>query len=68
MYTCKNGRHTWFNQDDADKCCNGYARVLAIEQPGQPLPADATNVVVDAPARYGRRWVKVEASEKEASR
>jgi hypothetical protein len=56
MHPCKSGRHWWTDKEDADKCCDPqWRRVLAVVGPGQPLPADATNIVQDAPAMYGRR-------------
>lgn len=28
MPKCKSGNHFWLNQEDADKCCNGFVRIL----------------------------------------
>jgi hypothetical protein len=30
MVKCKSGRHEWLFEEDAQKCCNGYRRVLVI--------------------------------------
>lgn len=30
MHKCKSGKHVWTTQADADKCCNGYVRVLVL--------------------------------------
>ena len=27
---CKSGKHFWTNPADAEKCCNGYKRVLVL--------------------------------------
>lgn len=30
MYTCKSGQHSWFEEEDANKCCNEFKRVLSV--------------------------------------
>lgn len=32
-YECKTKRHVWFNREDAEKCCNGYKRILVVDSP-----------------------------------
>lgn len=27
---CKSGLHEWFFKEDAEKCCNGYERVMVL--------------------------------------
>lgn len=50
MHTCKSGRHVWFNKDDADKCCNGYTRILVI--------GGGSNQQIVGSIRMGRAWIK----------
>lgn len=28
MFKCASGKHFWTSQGDAEKCCNGYRRIL----------------------------------------
>ena len=49
MHLCKSGKHRWTNQDDAEKCCNGYRRVLVIGGGTNQQPAGGV--------MCGRRWV-----------
>lgn len=34
-YQCKTKKHTWLDQDSAQKCCNGYKRIFVPVQQGQ---------------------------------
>jgi hypothetical protein len=54
MVKCKSGNHEWFFKEDAEKCCNGYRRVLVIGDTREcngigkePLPGGS---------RYGYKW------------
>ncbi len=56
-YLCKSGKHTWLSKADADKCCNGFRRMLVIgnvagvESMGaDPLPGGVP---------YGYKWEPV---------
>lgn len=31
-YPCKSGKHFWFEKKDADKCCNGFKRILNVSE------------------------------------
>lgn len=63
MYQCKSGRHWWLREADSAKCCNGYVRVLVLQEVGQPLPGDVVNVASEGEVLYGRRWVKADSSQ-----
>lgn len=52
MYQCKSGRHYWLNPEDADKCCNGFSRVLIIGAGANPQITDGVIV--------GRGWIKTD--------
>jgi len=56
MHKCKSGRHAWLNKSDAEKCCNGWTRILVLNTPS------AANQAYDAKAQtsYGRAWIKTE--------
>jgi len=30
-HKCKSGNHAWIFKEDAEKCCNGFRRVLVID-------------------------------------
>ena len=60
-HQCRSGLHAWLFKEDADKCCNGFRRVLVIGNVGivpkgcdrvgsEPLPGGVM---------YGYRWVQV---------
>ncbi len=49
MHKCKSGQHLWLFKEDADKCCNGFRRVLVIN------PSHASGGHVS----YGYRWEPV---------
>ena len=46
---CKSGKHFWTNPADAEKCCNGYKRVLVLG--GGENQQEAGGVMC------GRAWV-----------
>lgn len=54
MFKCKSNRHAWTRQEDAEKCCNGYKRCLAVGKP----PADAENIRKEAGTPIGFYWLK----------
>ncbi len=62
MYTCKSGRHTWLDEADAAKCCNGWHRELRVAQTtlSEALPADAQHVRHESGADVGYVWVRDE--------
>ena len=53
MFPCTSGKHYWTHADDAQKCCNGYVRILVL---GGGENAQLIEGVV-----AGRAWVKQEA-------
>lgn len=57
MYFCRTKNHVWSQKADAEKCCNGYKRVMVF---GDNIPADAKNVQVNEKTgvRFSRVWVK----------
>lgn len=58
-YACSSGRHTWSRPEDAGKCCNGWRRVLHVETPGSPLPADVDRIIIVAGARCAWGWMPI---------
>lgn len=56
MHVCKSGRHWWLNKEDAEKCCNGYRRILVLD--GGHNQQECAGVMV------GRKWVRDEAGMK----
>lgn len=55
MVKCKSGMHEWFYPEDAQKCCNGFKRILVIGNISEcsnighdPLPGGK---------RYGYKWI-----------
>jgi hypothetical protein len=64
MYQCKSGRHVWFSQDDADKCCDPqYRHILVLASPDKPLPPDTASIARIGNQLYGRLWQRVEVEE-----
>lgn len=63
MYRCRSGRHTWFEREDAEKCCSPeWERVLVMggsfeeaERKGQELEG-VTWVGICHGAVYGYGW------------
>jgi hypothetical protein len=35
-HKCKSGQHTWIFKEDAEKCCNGFRRILVFNDPKKP--------------------------------
>lgn len=50
-FKCKRGVHTWSDKADADKCCNGYTRVLVFN--------GGVNQQICEGVAIGRRWKPV---------
>ena len=50
MVKCKSGLHEWIRQEDAQKCCNGYERVMIL----YPKPGDVDRSC----GWYGYKWEK----------
>lgn len=56
MHKCKTGKHYWLKKEDADKCCNGYVRVLTFNSGNnQQRLVDGVNA--------GRAWMKIKGKE-----
>jgi hypothetical protein len=56
-YKCKSGQHAWLFREDAEKCCNGFRRILMIgsltgvdRRGADPLPCSVP---------YGYKWETV---------
>lgn len=60
MYLCKSKNHVWKSKADADKCCNGYERIIVY---GEDIPNGAKNIQVNKKTglRSCRIWVKEKA-------
>lgn len=56
MYRCKSGKHWWLSKEDAEKCCNGYKRVLCI---GDIQGCDRTVYEDETETMYGYKWVPI---------
>jgi hypothetical protein len=56
-HKCKSGNHTWLFKEDAEKCCNGFRRMLVIDD----LRACDRVVSERLPGgvSYGYGWVQV---------
>ena len=59
MAKSPSGRHTWSRPEDARKCCNGWRRVLYVETPAAPIPADVDRVFLLEGARCAWGWVPI---------
>jgi len=62
MPKCKSGIHNWFFPEDAEKCCNGFRRVLLIGNVGIP-PKGCDVLITDTlpgGVKYGYKWEKIE--------
>jgi len=60
-HKCKSGNHTWLFKEDAEKCCNGFRRVLVIGNV-DIAPKDCDRVChepLPGGVMYGYRWVQV---------
>lgn len=49
MVKCKSGLHEWIRDEDAQKCCAGYRRVMIL----YPRPEEVDKFC----GWYGYRWV-----------
>ncbi len=61
MPKCKSGIHNWLFLEDAEKCCNGFRRVLLIGNVGI-APKECDVVVTDmlpGGVIYGYKWEKI---------
>lgn len=47
---CKSGLREWISKEDADKCCNGYDRVMVL----YPIAGEVDRFC----GWYGYKWVK----------
>jgi hypothetical protein len=56
LHACKTNRHWWTEKLDAEKCCNGWVRVLLV---GRDAYKSETPLVYDAGTAYGRAWMRV---------
>jgi hypothetical protein len=57
MPMCKSGNHNWLFQEDADKCCNGFRRVLMI---GNIKGCDRIGrESLPNNIKYGYKWEKI---------
>ncbi len=56
-YLCKSGLHTWLSKVDAEKCCNGFRRVLII---GSLTGVDRRGAdLLPGGMPYGYKWEPV---------
>lgn len=53
MRQCVSGKHWWTRKADAEKCCNGYTRILVL--------GGGDNSQVVEGVVCGRAWVKTAA-------
>ena len=56
---CVSGRHYWLTEDDRQKCCNGYRRVLVLSSDRARRPVGPFRPLVDG-AGYRFAWDKTE--------
>lgn len=55
-HECLSGRHWWRDRESADKCCNGYRRILLVgyaDIRAAGVPIDG----VEAGTPYGYTWI-----------
>lgn len=56
-YKCKSGLHAWLFREDAEKCCNGFRRILMI---GSLTEVDRRGAdLLPGGMPYGYRWEPV---------
>ena len=56
MYSCRSGRHTWFNAADAEKCCDpSWRRILVVGD-----VCGASHIIAESGTLLGRRWMRVD--------
>lgn len=51
MFKCASGKHVWTRQYDAEKCCNGYRRIL--------VPGGGDRQLIVSGVSAGFEWVPV---------
>jgi hypothetical protein len=54
MPYCKTRKHFWTTQEDAEKCCNGFKRVLVFDQGWDRFSGLCAGVP------YGYKWEPIE--------
>ena len=60
-HKCRSGQHAWIFREDAEKCCNGFRRVLVIGN-AVIVMKDCNNVGSEhlpGGVMYGYKWVPV---------
>ena len=57
MHFCRSKRHVWKHQEDAQKCCNGFKRVVVW---GDNIPDQAENIQINEQTgmKFTRIWVE----------
>lgn len=65
MARCKSGRHEWTRAEDAERCCNGYKRVLLL---GADVREASTlgHGTLEGATPYGFAWMKLEPEGEQA--
>ncbi|MDO8725129.1 MAG: hypothetical protein Q7J35_03560 [Candidatus Methanoperedens sp.] len=56
-HKCRSGQHTWLFKEDAAKCCNGFRRVLVINDP--KACDSVVSELLPGGVSYGYRWEPV---------
>lgn len=59
MYSCKTNRHWWTEKADAEKCCNGWVRILLVGR--DALDRSETPLIQESGTVYGRAWSRQSA-------
>jgi len=64
MHFCKTKRHVWSKKADAEKCCNGYKRMMVY---GNDIPENTKGVSTDPETgmSYARVWIKQDEETRE---
>ena len=59
MFFCRTKRHVWKSPNDADKCCNGYKRIMVC---GSDIPPGTPDVQINSRSgvKFCRIWVRDE--------
>lgn len=56
-HKCKSGNHAWLSREDAEKCCNGFRRMLVFND---LLACDrVVSERLPGGVSYGYAWVQV---------
>ena len=63
MYQCKLSKHTWTHAEDAEKCCNGFRRILNV---GRAATGQAHARYEEA-TLVTNSWMRVEESVHDAT-